>query len=953
MDVDEHEHGAQVERFLVDAARRAIGAVRGTEADRDVIRHVRELATRGDTRSFFELVAALGAPMTPGLWAYVLLVGTVEWDEPSRQLATHLPGLRAWHPSSGAPQEEELLDAAAAMLASLGGDTDAEDFVSAPYRLARAAERCGDAEVAYDLAAAAMELGEDAHPLSEEVARYALAVATAAGRPQQVAACSAQLAAVLAAAADGDPSRRLEAFDAGEAAVERLGAVPEQAREPLAERLARALSTRAYLQPLLLPIFHLLPVDRRRPGAPETGGNRQPVELRLDAARLALEPPPVPEGARGDWTAWRLDHPAYRNAVPFGRAVLRETGFDDQLLVLAHEVTRELCLNGALGAATTCLRVAALDAETRLWVMALGDADPALHERMAGGGVAPLRDGDVVALFRAEQALELTRKAQLLQDTWTPWVEGLATLGEGVADPALDAAGTTIVAECLRHLAELAPDDGAARDGTAPASARDALRAELEARCARAIRQRGAARLLRQLREQPAPYGAGYLAARAVVAAWRHALGRPLDGAEAFGALLYATRFATDDAIPDLSLPADRFAADALARMRQWMAQLAVLPRARLEELLAAAAGLAPAAHPDAMLDVRLRQAMLSLARPDDEARQPRRPEEAHRAYAVIARTLRDRVKAPVAQWLDDARQIVGAAGFLPVGRASARFHLRVDPETGQPLLEMRLRTTEHAEHGAPGVDTVRLPVSAEVAEAIARERARGGRSRLDVVRVIDLGGATVPDRPRPGLHLLALRHGDWFDVHGATPEVDALLDRDPAHRAAVRELVRARLDPSPLVRMELEVIVPGVRGAARTRDWIAATRDWHAQDVRVDAHDWARRVHALADRLLAADDERRTRRRDAARALVEATLGDPALAAALSDGGFDALTAELPEERDAIANALFATAQRPAADDVAAYAAGLLLTLRAPLLVQAPHGWDVRPAEPRAPRGA
>ena len=97
--MDEHEYGVQVERFLVDAARRAIGAVRGSEADRDVIRQVRGLATNGDTRSFFELVAALGAPMTPGLWAYVLLVGTVEWDEPSRQLATHLPGLRAWHPS--------------------------------------------------------------------------------------------------------------------------------------------------------------------------------------------------------------------------------------------------------------------------------------------------------------------------------------------------------------------------------------------------------------------------------------------------------------------------------------------------------------------------------------------------------------------------------------------------------------------------------------------------------------------------------------------------------------------------------------------------------------------------------------------------------------------------------------------------------------------------------------
>lgn len=159
-----------------------------------------------------------------------------------------------------------------------------------------------------------------------------------------------------------------------------------------------------------------------------------------------------------DWTTWTIDHPAYRRAVPHHLSFTREREFDSQLLTLTHEITHVLSMLGNIGAALTCLRVAAFDDEVTLWSPALAEADPARYvERLASDGVAPLEDNQPGLLVRAERALEVTLKARALQDAWTPWFEGLALYGELSADPVEDPAMIDPVNEALQHMVDVLP----------------------------------------------------------------------------------------------------------------------------------------------------------------------------------------------------------------------------------------------------------------------------------------------------------------------------------------------------------------------------------------------------------------------------------------------------------------------------------------------------------------
>src|SRR5262249_53885527 len=154
----------------------------------------------------------------------------------------------------------------------------------------------------------------------------------------------------------------------------------------------------------------------------------------------------------------------------------------------------------------------------QLWAATPGMTEERIVEAVTARGIAQLSDGDAGALFRAEQNVELALKAKILQDVWTPWFEGLAMFGEMAADPTHHDERHSPVTEALRNLIDF---HGQPHEGERVSDAFLKYISEFEARCSQAISRLGPARLRAYADVTDVPYLAGYIAVRAVVAAWR------------------------------------------------------------------------------------------------------------------------------------------------------------------------------------------------------------------------------------------------------------------------------------------------------------------------------------------------------------------------------------------------------------------------------------------------
>ena len=316
-------------------------------------------------------------------------------------------------------------------------------------------------------------------------------------------------------------------------------------------------------------------------------------EMEIEEIRLGLEPSIEELSAEADWVAWTVSHPGYARSVPHNRSFMREAKFQENLLVLTHETTHVLSFLGAVGASLTALRVATLDNELRI-ATAHDGADEAYRKGgvaglLAADGLAHLAPNDASMLWLVERGLELARKSQMLQDTWTPWFEGLAIFAEGAADPALDPVGITPVNEALRNLVDFHPTPGPSGVFDSP---EDVIRqyeeftATFERACSEAIAKQGPGRLYAYLTNQMIPYFEGYIAVRGVVASWRRTTGRPLTATSCLSLLLHATRFGIGDFIPDLSLRGEFFGPEAAASMVRWAQGIAALSKEAIEEFI-------------------------------------------------------------------------------------------------------------------------------------------------------------------------------------------------------------------------------------------------------------------------------------------------------------------------------------------------------------------------------
>jgi hypothetical protein len=600
-----------------------------------------------------------------------------------------------------------------------------------------------------------------------------------------------------------------------------------------------------------------------------------------------------------------------------------------------------------------------------------------LLTKIASEGVAPLKSGNAGSLFRTEQALELTLKAQILQDIWTPWLEGLAVFGEIACDPSLDPIGISPVANYIRNLIDFHPpsnSEGVFDDRDAIVAAYEKFAEEFEMAWSKSIAERGPTRLATYLRLREEPYFAGYMAVRGVVAAWRERVGRPLTSTEAFNLLLHATRFGTFEAIPDLALRHDAFLTKALDNMQRWAKHLANLPATQLEDFLRPPQKNGPgrnyqwddgrlveiyrddkdvAADQAKVAERFIGQARRTLTNPSDVDRISAANELCRWILASSSEALADGLEQPdsqrrLAEYVDRHAHLIAAGSLLPIGRTAAKFFLNSDPESPNSRLALQLRTTEaHAKTGQPSMNGWWIPADKKAGELIAHHYRRSGASRVEVTRIIDLGGVVTPQARQLGIHFLAYGYGDWFDIGGPSQAIDALIAMDDGRRAGVRDLTRERIQPTPIARAELEIMAPGHRGAERTRSWIDGSTVWQIGDDEVPVQEWATHVRNLAENVNS-DSARRTRQQQSARDLLECLFNDALFARNVVDAGLAGLTARCPEHRHDIVGALFRSAKLAGPDPFCEQHNSMLHGLGFAVFHRGTTGWDVKPATPR-----
>lgn len=403
-----------------------------------------------------------------------------------------------------------------------------------------------------------------------------------------IAACN-----LVAITPDDAPAGRLLAFDTVWTALRHLPPVGE-ARSVCQHRLLGLIGQRGYLatlEPFIMFVCcpdstaelstevqslvraHLVP--EWQAGGPtifEGLTNIRETVFWVEDARRLLVDRDLQGYEHADWESWSFTWSAYPVAVPIGRAIPQALDFLDHLLVLRHETTHVATMRGYLGLSLLALRSAFVDACLDLSMVSFRlDVQPTTCTI-----IPDLEGADVRLLAMAERALEISLKTVALQESWSPFLEGVAVYGELHANAATTEALTNIDLVILNFLADTVDTTGMNLEETFLAQDENANRW-----LGRAQSEVGALRLRQYLGAHGAKYLPGYLAVRALVSRWRETLGE-LSPTDAFRMLLHAATYISDEGVPDLGLSCDDFGREAPKAM---LATLRSLARALPEDL--------------------------------------------------------------------------------------------------------------------------------------------------------------------------------------------------------------------------------------------------------------------------------------------------------------------------------------------------------------------------------
>lgn len=775
--------------------------------------------------------------------------------------------------------------------------------------------------------------------------------------------------ATVAAVQRGDRSL-LAAFDALERAVRYLPLLSAQ-RDYVFTLLSTAINQPAYAS-LRILLSLSLPVEKR-PALPAEFGDLglmlvsvAEVELEpwlratehftelaieIENQRLALQPASQTDRVVADWSTWMFRHQAYHRAIPDSGSLLREHNLPELILVLNHELTHIFSMASQIGIAINALRIAALDVELNLWSF-LWNNDSIDAAQLLQRGVAPLTEATVIALPQAEQALEISRKMQIIRECWEPWFEGIAVFAELATDPTQDPYSYSPMIEVLTQLVDVTPERPETMTPDERRQWAAAHMGKLEQLYADAVQQVGPYRLRAYLDRPDHYYLAGYLAVRAVVAAWRQTLDRPLSGAQAARILLHITRYGASETIPNLALPLTTFSSEVQRRVVAWVQQVATIRRADLERVLSdyftktdeqtslawREGRLVPIStdktsyqEVEAQIATLVAQAVSSLTGSNaDLERVPGANPECRMAMAAAAQSL---LNAKPNQALVEllTLQYLYPQSVLPLGEVEAPFWLH----RGKRLVFCLIRTTEgSAAHNArhrPGYNGIYFSLEPEKFAALEAEVRTRHLTRMTITRMADLAYASVDEDGRGfGRNYVAFRYGNWLHIQPrglwtGTTEVA------PSLYAAVE----ARVMPNPLVILDAEVIADGAAGAERTRQWIASLERWEVAGATLPIDEWASYVAALAASVL--DASARGERLAISQALLQLIFDDAQVVETVQRLGLRGLWGGDRLQTQALVRFLDASARMPVAQPPPPVTAGQLVR-------QTPYGWDVAP---------
>jgi len=708
-------------------------------------------------------------------------------------------------------------------------------------------------------------------PVAVEAHRLGVGWATAAGDPEMVALHLAGIARGLAQQATS-PDSAVTLTEAAEAwwfAIRHASAVQDH-RGPFEAELtiaATALPSNTSVQGLLM----LLSYDASRDPDVERGelagraARFMQLEWDLEPEELVSTMPAVGEVAMDletmiigldqvspgsqletSWTTQMFEHPSYRRTVAHGRTLYREGKLDGILLELAHEITHVISQNSMVGAAIGSLRAVSLVLESTLWA----HVDEAQHGQAEESPIAPLDDHNVLALAQAEQVLEVARKMQVLRQVWTPWFEGLAVFCELAVDPS-EGDRASLVGHVLANMVDYRADGELTVDAAFEVLMEQ--RQRLEAMYADVLDKAGRARLRTYLDPAWSKYGAGYLAVRQVVAAWRKTMGRPVSGTEIAMVLLHLTRHGSLPAIPDLGLVTDEFEPAAIDRMAQWVAGLVDISAADLEFAVSTNEefrwnGVPPAVARGEEQEVAYAEAKAAWDRLVDQAWNSLRGERATADRVPVRTEFTRRLMESVADALTLSKKkpdmtnavlnrLVRRGLLLPLGQMNAPFWVNVPTRA----LIYVVRTTESdVDHGGPGYDLASL-VLPEDSFADLREQMRlHPDRRMTITRLADLGSEILGTGRSPGQNILAFHLGEWLHAERRGGFVSMSVDHD------LLDDIRARLLDDGSGNYEAAV-ADGVLGAERTIAWIDEATGWHVDGDVVPVAEWDTRVRSLA----------------------------------------------------------------------------------------------------------
>ena len=950
--------------------------------------------------TLFEALEAQSLTVSTGIWFFVFAEALDTWDQISFDSLYLAPDLRQIF-REAENEHSAFLDAIAeccrGLVKLIDNDKDAEAALeTAFWDLAKHCERHRKIGDAYDAISLAITLASENSRNRSEIARFGLEIAKSGGKSHQIACFAIESARELLKHADADEREQLNAFNALEYALEWASIDRSPTTLGLLERLVQDIAKRDYLGPLLPPAILItnpggIPEEVTKSAGidhwPERCFSGQNATLRaveamvksrkledlIDQARLALEGDRN-RVYRANWADWTVEHPAYSRAVPQNQSFLREANFTSNVLTLAHELTHIYCLISPIGRALSVLRVALYEAEINLWAHADMNDPQEVSIAWENDPIAPLKTDQFFVLYHAERAQDIADKICVVQDTWTPFFEGLAVYGEVSVDPSTDPLSINPVSECLRNMIDFFPDISDKNNDVKEsfAEAVEQYVEQFDEAYHNAVETRAPLRLDGYFRSpNHEPYLGGYLVIRAIVARWHTTMGHRISATDAFKALLHATRFGVLDVIPSLSLPIHEFESQALEHHLKWLDSLIRLDAESFHLVTHIAersergkrckwvngkvvsaeddSQEAAASQEDDYRKKQLREARGAL--PLDHVSGSRNLSKIERELRKFVReALSDNDKTRLTDsserselWSQMLDNLLEEGGFLPVGQYMFRFFFAEDDGLDHANLLVMLRTTErHRDSDGPSSNGLSIPIPLELGASLKQEHRQLGLPRMKVTRVIDMLGTSV-NSPSMAPHIFVFEYGDWFYVQGTTPAIDAAMKANEDLFMYTQELLRRRVQPDPMRLAELQKVYPGTRGATRTLHWILKTPEWRMSEESVPIENW---VASMKERLEQhqTDEPRIKRRQRVTGKLLELIWPDATFVDAIVYSGFEAVTSEFSEHRTAIIDAMIGTTTS-SEYSLPGDLLEVLLNSEFDVFIDSEYGIDVRPA--------